>query len=106
MDLYDLSIFLQRLSLGLWRRPTVAVAVFVFGQFLQKSLKIALRALPSKDAIVQSDGLVVQGDRTELDTGNDRGRPRSQLLVTTSVALVTSSDALVSTSFLLLLVRH
>eukprot|EP00913_Durusdinium_trenchii_P025291 g23742.t1 len=44
------------------------------GWFLQKSLKIALRALPSKDAIVQSDGLVVQGDRTELDTGNDRGR--------------------------------
>ena len=30
-------------------------------QFLQKSLKIALRALPSKDAIVQSDGLVLQG---------------------------------------------
>eukprot|EP00434_Breviolum_minutum_P020312 symbB.v1.2.017915.t1/scaffold1404.1/size168536/10 len=32
------------------------------GWFLQKSLKIALRALPSKDAIVQSDGLVLQGD--------------------------------------------
>lgn len=32
------------------------------GWFLQKSLKIALRALPSKDNICQSDGLVLQGD--------------------------------------------
>ena len=30
-------------------------------QFLQKSLKIALRALPSKDNICQSEGLVLQG---------------------------------------------
>ena len=32
--------------------------------------------------------------------------PRSDVLVTSSMALVTSSDALVPSSFLLLLVRH
>jgi hypothetical protein len=36
-------------------------------QFLQKSLKIALRALPSKDNICQSDGLVLQGRMVNYD---------------------------------------
>ncbi|CAL1165697.1 unnamed protein product [Cladocopium goreaui] len=37
------------------------------GWFLQKSLKIALRALPSKDNICQSDGLVLQGRMVNYD---------------------------------------